>query len=280
MGEAFKIFQMDKNLKNTKNKKSNLTMVCAMHYAKLVLRSAIFVTLLVFYILFRSRGGADLETIIESRPALLVAIWAIFVGEMVLRFFPSRLESPGSQKQFACNYKHTGRSDIHIEDNNAVFLVALVWISFNLVFGALHMVGLLDDGIMLLLCSAYAVCDMVCILFFCPFQTWFLKNRCCSTCRIYNWDYAMMFTPLFFVQKPYTWSLLILSMALLARWEITFFKHPERFSTNTNGNLSCSHCSEQLCRQKKQLAGLWKDFATYKTKRENKLKTRTASPNS
>ena len=73
-----------------------------------------------------------------------------------------------------------------------------------------------------------------CILFFCPFQTWFLKNKCCSTCRIYNWDYAMMFTPLFFVRRPYTWSLLVLSVALLARWEITFFRYPERFSEETN----------------------------------------------
>jgi hypothetical protein len=61
------------------------------------------------------------------------------------------------------------------------------------------MVGILDDGIMILLCSAYSICDIICILFFCPFQTWFMKNKCCSTCRIYNWDYAMMFTPLFFV---------------------------------------------------------------------------------
>ena len=253
------------------NGKARLTAVCALHYAKLLLRLAIFITLLVLYVLHHVRGGDNLETVIESRPLLLVAIWAVFVVEMVLRFFPSRFESPGSQKQFARNYVKTGRTDIRIEDNNAVFLVALVWISFNLVFGALHQVGILDDGFMLLLCMAYAVCDMICILFFCPFQTWFLKNKCCSTCRIYNWDYAMMFTPLFFVQKPYTWSLLALSIALLARWEITFFRHPERFSVNTNGYLSCANCSEKLCREKKQLATLWKDLASASARRHRRL---------
>ena len=225
----------------------------------------------MLYVLHHVRGGDNLETVIESRPLLLVAIWAVFVVEMVLRFFPSRFESPGSQKQFARNYVKTGRTDIRIEDNNAVFLVALVWISFNLVFGALHQVGILDDGFMLLLCMAYAVCDMICILFFCPFQTWFLKNKCCSTCRIYNWDYAMMFTPLFFVQKPYTWSLLALSIALLARWEITFFRHPERFSVNTNGYLSCANCSEKLCREKKQLTTLWKGLASASARRHRRL---------
>ena len=82
-------------------------------------------------------------------------------------------------------------------DNNATVLIALIWIIFNGIIGALRMIDLLDDGILILLCSAYSVCDLVCILFFCPFQTWFMKNKCCGTCRIYNWDYAMMFTPFF-----------------------------------------------------------------------------------
>ena len=151
-------------------------------------------------------------------------------------------------------------------------LVALVWISFNGIFGALHMMGILDDGEMLLLCSAYSVCDMICILFFCPFQTWFLKNKCCSSCRIYNWDYAMMFTPLFFVQKTYTWSLLLLSVALLARWEITFYKYPERFSENTNGYLGCQHCTERLCSHKNQLKHLWKHVAAFTERRLSRLR--------
>ena len=129
------------------------------------------------------------------------------------------------------------------------------------------MAEILDDGIMLLLCSAYSVCDMICILFFCPFQSWFLKNKCCCTCRIYNWDYAMMFTPLFFVRRAYAWSLLLLSVLLLIRWEITFYRHPERFSEKTNRYLDCSNCSEKLCRHKKQLRTLWKQIEEYSLRR-------------
>jgi len=249
-----------------------LTIVGIMHYVKLVVRSAVFIVLLVFYILYRTRGGDDIETILENRPVFLIAVWLMFVIEMIFRFFPSDVESPGSQKQFSQNYIKTGKTNIVIEDNNAVFLVALVWISFNLIFGALYMKGIFDDGIMILLCAFYSVCDMICILFFCPFQTWFLRNKCCCTCRIYNWDYAMMFTPLFFVQKSYTWSLLFLSIALLARWEISFFRHPERFSENTNGYLGCKNCSEKLCLHKKQLNLLWKDLAASARKRNKKLK--------
>ena len=68
----------------------------------------------------------------------------------------------------------------------------------------------------------------------------------------------MMFTPLFFVRRYYAWGLLALSFALLIRWEITFYRHPERFSEQTNDYLKCRNCTEKLCSHKKQLHSLWK----------------------
>ena len=249
-----------------------ISVVSMLHYVRLVYRSALFILLLIGYIRFRIQNGETVIENIEKIPIIIYVTWGVFVIEMIMRFFPSKYESPGSQKQFACNYVKSGRTEISIQDNNATVLVALIWIVFNGFFGALHMAGVLDDGIMILLCSAYSVCDIICILFFCPFQTWFMKNKCCSQCRIYNWDYAMMFTPLFFVRKKYTWSLLVLSVALLIRWEVTFYLHPERFSDNTNDYLKCSNCSEKLCSHKKQLRSLWKQVEEYSSERIKRLK--------
>ncbi|MBO4650119.1 MAG: hypothetical protein J5653_02900 [Clostridiales bacterium] len=253
-------------------KKKKISIISSNHYIRLAYRTVIFVLLLIFYIRFRIFSEPTIVELVERIPVVLFVIWLVFVIEMVLRFFPSKFESPGCQKQFARNYIKSGDTDISISDNNATILVALIWIVFNGVFGALHMTGILDDGIMLLLCSAYSICDVICILFFCPFQTWFLKNKCCCTCRIYNWDYAMMFTPLFFVRKVYTWSLLALSVALLVRWEITFYLHPERFSEKTNDYLKCANCTEKLCAHKKQLKSLWKQIEEYTSKRIRRLK--------
>ncbi len=253
-------------------RKVRLTPVSVFHYIRLVYRGLLFAALAVIYFLYRFRGGEDVTETLSGRPLILRIIWIVFTVEMILRFFPSRLESPGCQKQFSRNYIKTGKTHIEMHDNNATVLVALVWIFFNGIFGALHMLEILDDGVMLLLSCAYSVCDMICILFFCPFQSWFLKNKCCSTCRIYNWDYAMMFTPLFFVRRFYTWSLLLLSVALLARWEITFYKYPERFSEETNGYLRCANCTEKLCAHKNQLRSLWKEIALYTEKRIRKLR--------
>ena len=239
---------------------------------RLVYRSALFVLLAIAYLRYRLSTGAPVTDWLAGRPLIVIVTWTVFVFEMVLRFFPSRYESPGCQKQFARNYIKSGETRITIPDNNASVLVALIWIVFNGIFGALYMTGVLDEGIMLLLCAAYSVCDMICILFFCPFQTWFLKNKCCVACRIYNWDYAMMFTPLFFVRKAYTWSLLALSVALLVRWEITFYRHPERFSEQTNEYLRCANCTEKLCAHKKQLQSLWKQAEAYAAARIARLR--------
>ncbi|MBR7040834.1 MAG: hypothetical protein IKI24_03220 [Clostridia bacterium] len=249
-----------------------ISTISMLHYVRLAYRSVLFILLLISYIRFRIKSSSEMLSGLVAHPAILAVTWIVFAFEMLLRFFPSRYESPGSQKQFARNYIKSGNTDISIPDNNATLLVALVWIIFNGVFGALHMLGILDDGIMLLLCGFYSVCDMICILFFCPFQSWLLKNKCCSSCRIYNWDYAMMFTPLFFVRRGYYWSLLVLSVVLLLRWEITFFRHPERFSEKTNEYLKCMNCTEKLCSHKKQLKTLWRQIERSAQERLSRLR--------
>ena len=252
--------------------KRKFSTVSVIHYVRLIYRSVLFVLLLAGYISYRLHAGTALTERLENQPVILLIAWSVYVVEMIFRFFPSKYESPGCQKQFARNYIKSGKTEITAHDNNATVLVALLWIFFNGIFGALNMLDILDDGIMLLLCAAYSVCDMICILFFCPFQSWFLKNKCCSSCRIYNWDYAMMFTPLFFVRRSYAWSLLFLSVLLLFRWEIAYYRHPERFSENTNEYLMCKNCSEKLCAHKTQLHSLWKQIEADTAKRIKRLK--------
>ncbi|MCQ2770720.1 MAG: hypothetical protein MJ236_02845 [Clostridia bacterium] len=254
-------------------KKANLSAVSTFHYFRLAYRSILFLIVLIRCIQVRISGTNFLikNLVTENNEIMFWIVWGIFMFEMVLRFFPSSFESPGCQKQFSKNYTPTGKTDVQLHDNNAAFIVALIWVVFNIIFGALHMTGIIDDGIMLLLCLAFSVCDMICILFFCPFQTLFLKNKCCCTCRIYNWDYAMMFTPLFFIRSVYTWTLVAAAICILVRWEITIWRYPERFSDNTNQYLACKNCSERLCSHKKQLMSLREHLAQYAIKTINRI---------
>ena len=239
-----------------------------LHYAKLLARTLLFLCVLVSYLIGRT---AELKRFYP----LPVIVWVFFVVEMVLRFFPSRLESMGCQKQFAQNFRAVEEATMpttHSWRHTAI--VAAAWLALNALIGAAYLVGWLDRGILVLICLFFSVCDIVCILFFCPFQTWIMKNRCCTTCRIYNWDFAMMFTPLVFMPGVYTYSLLGCALALLVRWEITYRRHPERFHNESNACLDCASCQEKLCSHKRQLQGFLKKnkerfFAVRRTDRKN-----------
>ena len=223
-----------------------------MHYVKLIFRSVLFLSAFILYIYNHIQNTGESFGGFENNHILLGFIWMVFIAEMVLRFFPAKLESMGCQKQFAKNYVKTGET-AKLETAKSTFGVAAAWILLNSVIGILYLCGVLGRDIMLLIALFYSVCDVICILFFCPFQTWFMKNKCCGTCRIYNWDYAMMFTPLMFVKNIYSWTLLGAALLLLVRWELTVRKHPERFMEKTNHALSCAMCEEKLCHHKKQL---------------------------
>ena len=235
-----------------RKKSRKLSNISKLHYFKLVFRSLLLVAALVVYIVGRVQG-ADEPFFGFEETWYALPIWLVIVVEIILRFFPSKLESMGCQKQFKRNYQPTGETKPQVQSWKVTALVTVLWLALNAVIGALYLFGLIDWGILFLVSLVFSVCDMICILFFCPFQTWFMKNKCCGSCRIYNWDYAMMFTPLVFVPKLFTWSILFFALALLVRWEIAFRLHPERFAENTNRCLSCANCPEKLCHHKRQL---------------------------
>jgi hypothetical protein len=249
--------------------KHKLSKISSLHYGKLVFRSVLLLAGLIYYVMGR-RGNVQ-EPIAEvlKLPFLEAFIWVVFTVEMVLRFFPSKWESMGCQKQFLRNYRPAaGQIQVRQTSTGSIIAIAAAWIAANGIFGGMYYAGWIDDGILFLLCLFYSVCDMICILFFCPFQAWFMKNKCCSSCRIYNWDYAMMFTPLVFMRDKdvYSWCLLACALALFVRWEIVAWRHPERFSAANNEALACSNCQEKLCQHKKHLHYFWaKNKALFRT---------------
>ena len=248
-------------------KRKKLTTICAFHYVKLIYRSLLLLLALVTYVIGRIRHSGELFQGYEHDFWLLTVIWLVFAVEMAFRFFPSKLESMGCQKQFQRNYQPTEENAPQMQSWKRTLAVIVAWVALNSVIGLLYYTNLIDAGILILISLVYSVCDMICILFFCPFQIWFMKNRCCTVCRIYNWDFAMMFTPLVFIPNLHAWSLVGLSLLLLLRWEITLRRHPERFSEKTNACLSCKNCKEKLCHHKTQLRSFWeKNKARFKIK--------------
>ncbi len=239
-------------------RKIKLSKISLFHYIKLVARSLTFLCATAVYIACRVAGENAPFGNFKNLPIIFSLIWVAFMVEMLLRFLPSEVESMGCQKHFKRNFIPTEIKEPKQQSGWVPFAVFAAWIALNGVIGALYFLGVIDAGILLLISLAYSVCDMICILFFCPFQTWFMKNKCCGTCRIYNWDFAMMFTPLVFIVSAYTYTLLGTSLLLLLVWEIYVHKYPERFYEQTNDVLACKNCKEKLCQHKTQLRSFLK----------------------
>ena len=227
----------------------NLSKTSIMHYMKLFVRGSFFITAVILYL------TGDIEAV-SKKGIFPLIVWLWYFVEMVLRLFPTGMESMGCEKVFKKNY-HPPKVEREPKNQSAktTFIVALVWFALNGAIFALHFIfpKFVDKYVLALVALAYGVCDIICILFFCPFQTWFMKNRCCTTCRIYNWDFAMLCTPFLLIPSFYTYSLLGMALIILAKWEITYKLHPERFSERTNESLRCKNCTEKLCKHKVQL---------------------------
>ena len=232
-----------------------ISKISLLHYYKLVGRSILFLIAIVFYIIGKVNGYGGVLGGMEENIPFLAVVWVLFVAEMLLRFFPSNNESMGCQKQFKRNFIKTQYTKPNLPRASGTLITLASWLALNGAIAALYFTGIIDEGILIIISLAYSICDMICILFFCPFQTWFMKNKCCGSCRIYNWDFAMMFTPLAFIIHPYTLSLFGIAMILLAFWEIALIIHPERFAENTNASLACANCKEKLCQHTSQLRG-------------------------
>ena len=230
---------------------------------KLIYRASLFVVALIYYLVFLVLGanysdGNILFGDIGTIPVILILMLLVYGTEMIMRFFPSKHEQLGNRKMFKVSYKaapNAERKSPLKMNPKRTLLVFGAWATLNIVIGALYFLGVLSADILVLISLAYSICDLICIMFFCPFQAWMMKNKCCNTCRIYNWDYPMMFTPfIFLIFKPgpvIHYVLMALALAVLLIWEISYRRHPERFTENTNENLQCKNCTEKLCRHNK-----------------------------
>ena len=188
--------------------------------------------------------------------SVLHLLWLIWVWDMILQIIPVKNKLPlGSMKLFANRFQpvrdkfsyETMRTYI-ITTTKAAYKVFLLWCGLLAVIGSLYYIGILDMPMLFLICVVFYVCDLICVLIWCPFRL-MMKTRCCTTCRIFNWDHLMMFSPLLFMGGFYGMSLALLALADWLVWELCVMMYPERFWDQSNMALKCSQCTDKLCSQ-------------------------------
>ena len=183
-------------------------------------------------------------------------LWVIWLLDMLQQLIPIKAHiSIGSQKVFSSlfkpikekiNYENLKK---HIKDTTlSAYKVMLIWIALTTVIALLYNFNIIDTATVVLISVFFYVCDLICVLIWCPFRL-IMGNKCCTTCRIFNWDHLMMFSPFIAVKGFYTYSLFIIAFIIWLIWEICVFTYPERFWENSNMALKCSECTDKLCTQ-------------------------------
>ena len=214
----------------------------------------------VYMYLFHKQWMTDFLTKpIGFGVAPLHILWAIFMLIMIMHIFPieTTLRTMAILKAKEETYQPVeGYSEFELlkfvqKQNRAAWMVMLVWLSFNAFWAILYLFHVIGEAELLMLTVFFFLCDYICILFFCPFQTFIMKNKCCVNCRIYDWGHFMMFTPMLFIKNFFSWSLFFTSLIVLIKWEIVYAKHPERFWEGSNRILKCANCKDRTCRIKK-----------------------------
>ena len=226
------------------------------YITRLVLRCVVLV-LCAALALFVPEEFAILEGMnFFRRFSLLHLLWAVWVGDMVLQIIPIRNKVPlGSQKLFANRFRPI-RDKINYEalrsyivtTTRAAYKVFLLWWTLSGAIGLLYSWDIIGKTGLFLISVVFYVCDLICVLIWCPFRL-MMKNRCCTTCRIFNWDHLMMFSPMLFMGGFYGISLLVLAIAAWLVWELCVMMYPERFWDKSNLALKCSECTDKLCTQ-------------------------------
>ena len=226
---------------------------------KFAIRLVTFLAILILYLLDKPLMYRLMTQPIYMGVTPIHVLWLGFMVMMLGHIIPFKelsMAALKSKKETYIQAENYSELELlkYVQDQNAkAWKVMLLWLSFNAIFGMLYVFDIIGITDLLMLTVFYFLCDYICILIFCPFQTGIMKNKCCVNCRIYDWGHFMMFTPMLFIRNFFSWSLFFTACVVLIRWEITYAKHPERFYSGSNKNLQCANCKDKICQIKNNL---------------------------
>lgn len=183
-------------------------------------------------------------------------LWLIWVIDMIQQIIPVKNKLPlGSMKLFANRFRpirdkinYQALREYIVTTTKAAYKVFVLWCLLLAVIGGLYFAGILTKPMLFLISVLFYVCDLICVLIWCPFRL-MMKTRCCTTCRIFNWDHFMMFSPMMLMGGFYGMSLFLISLLAWLVWELCIMMYPERFWDKSNMALKCSECTDKLCTQ-------------------------------
>lgn len=242
------------------------------YWVKFGLRILVLIAM-VWIVLFHPEELKVLEGMNFFRHfSVLHIVWALWAWYMLEKLLPLNNQKPkGCMKYRNAEFQPTKAYAEWLAEGAPKEKTSGFWQAYRaekkryargawLVFGAWLLVAvgivllrrfcLIGNRELFIASCLFYVGDMVCILIWCPFRDVMMKNRCCTQCRIYNWDTMMLILPIVFVKGFFSYSLFAGAMVVVTIWEGSHLVHPERFYPISNVCLQCGNCKGELgCRR-------------------------------
>ena len=232
-----------------------MSIIRKQYFARLVCRIIIFI--ICFIMCFKPNFYNILSGMkFFDKFHILHLLWLIWLFDMILQIIPIKNKvALGSQKLFANRFKpirerinYKALKNYLKKTTSSAYKVFIIWGLLIAVIGILYYFNIINKVWLFMFSVFFYVCDLICVLIWCPFRL-IMKNKCCTTCRIFNWDHLMMFSPLIFCGGFFSISLVVMAFLAWLVWELCILIYPERFSEMTNVALRCSNCTDKLCTQ-------------------------------
>lgn len=226
------------------------------YFLRLIGRCTIFIVCLIMCFTHPKEFSILEGTNFFDGFSLFHLIWLVWVIDMILQIIPVKNKvALGSQKLFASRFRpirekvnYKALKDYVVTTTKAAYKVFILWGVLIAVIGVLYFCNIINRTGLFMISVFFYVCDLICVLIWCPFRL-IMKNKCCTTCRIFNWDHLMMFSPLIFMGGFFSVSLVVMAFLAWLVWEVCIMLYPERFWEVTNVALKCSECTDKLCTQ-------------------------------
>ncbi len=224
------------------------------YHIRLTVRTLVFIACVVLYFVYPQFFDPVPGFAFFKSFSVCHLLWLLWVFEILTPLISAKgMISMGALKYAKRVYIPNGKIDPKrlfvfakksTKDSLKVFGV---WCLFMLLLLAGFCFDVLNSKEFILVAAFLNVVDLVFVLYWCPLRVWFMKNRCCTTCRIFNWDHILIYSALFFVPGFFGYSLVALAIMEFLIWEICFFLHPERFWEGSNSSLRCANCTDKIC---------------------------------
>lgn len=231
------------------------------HIIDMVIRTIVFISSIVAYALKMDIAAMWQGASFFGEFSVVVLVWFLMMLGMIIQFATNSKASLISHKDFMRYYNTSPRNysehqlQTEVKKMNARAMKTLLfWLFLSGIVTALYFGGIFGKNEVLMVVITYYFCDSLCMIFWCPLQKMFMKSRCCINCRIYGWGYFFDFGLLLLLPSFFTYSLVVMSLLWLIKWELAYVMYPERFWSGSNIALRCRHCTDKSCTIKRKLS--------------------------